>query len=437
MKTIHILFLLLLSTTVSLSQATKEQNVKQLISLYGDLYEEAKEKKNKYSNKPCYKNAGKIELTVDEILPSKEFTSELMDFMIGELVPPDIYYDIELGLYASKMDKALAALGDSDSFLAFVFNYTGLSHSDHSKNDIRDLRSYYNSMNRIKTSSHLSSFIYELTKGTCKYSYYYFIERLKSKLPSVKYEIEINVNKSCKCFKDNNEESVDFETVVYKGFISGRVGSNSFTFSSVTDPEKELFSLNCCKAKKPEQISSEPVAQVELPEQYIGGTAGVGFEQDFDETSICLGVEYGYKFAQSEKGTGFYVGGEAALSTTNFMDFSNTMVHVGPQVQSWCPITPSKEVHWVNEIEGAYVLGSKENNGFKDDINGFNIGLNTGVNIALSDSWAVGIEIPIVSYQNLTFESKNNGTELKVDDTIVFLNKNNPATISIRYNLDR
>lgn len=362
---------------------------------------------------------------------------------------------IEQGLFTTKEDKALNSLNTTTNFNDFVNSFTGEDVGLLSKDDNKRLRDLYNTHPLKVKRKHTESFTSR--QGNCTVKGVASLMPLKWNYPQVTWELETTITLSCDCTGKTHTD-LKHAYFVMKSEVDGLLTTTSANFEKLRKPISELRAVICCPTKQASVDLSDPTNVIDtesewklyeqikkdidrlgpqrgLPNQYIGATAGVGFEQDFEEVSVCIGAEYGYKLGQSPKGTGFYVGGEAHLGTTSFMDFSRTWIGVGPQVQAFTPISQFGDTQIVNEIEGLLLFGSQENNGVKDDITGFSIGLNTGVNIIISDKWSVGVEIPVLTHQSLTISPENGGEEFTVENTRLLINKNNPATVSFRFNL--
>lgn len=252
--------------------------------------------------------------------------------------------------------------------------------------------------------------------------------------PETKWNLKTVVSIVCDC----EDQTVELKegSIIYKSELQA-------IFST---PRKELLKAKllgpvdvtqkCCL--DPEELPEEtqedkgPAEEYIPPKQTLGVNGGIGFEQDFEETTLCLGAEYLYKLTRLGNHP-LYVGGQAEVATASFMDFSTFRVHVGPTIQLFSPITPSKEVHVTNGISGGYLFGTNDNNGFKDDLSGFTITLNTGLNVQLNENLAISVIIPVVNHQNLTLESQEGGFTSEVSNTTLLLNKNNPAKIGVRF----
>lgn len=168
-----------------------------------------------------------------------------------------------------------------------------------------------------------------------------------------------------------------------------------------------------------------------MPARTIGVAAGIGFENDFEETSLCVSGEALFRLNEPNP-CGFYLGGDATFEYSSFNDWNQTTFQIGPKAQFHTPITPSKEVQWVNGIGAKYMFGNLDNNGFKEDLTGFNATLYSGLNIRLTEKLSIGLEIPVLGYENITYKS-DGGSEFKADNTSLLVNKRNPVKIGTRF----
>ncbi|MBN4070614.1 outer membrane beta-barrel protein [Olleya sp. AH-315-F22] len=169
-----------------------------------------------------------------------------------------------------------------------------------------------------------------------------------------------------------------------------------------------------------------------FPEQTFGFGAGVGFANDFDETTFCLSAEYLRKLGSTEN-CGLYLGGEATYENSSFNGFKTSTFMLGPKIQYNTPITPSKQTQFVAGVMAQYEFGKIDNNGFNEDVTGIDLCLYSGFNIRVSEKWSIGAQFPILNYEKLTFKSDNG--EFKADNTTLAINKNNPLKIFTRRSL--
>ncbi|MEM1001664.1 MAG: hypothetical protein AAGH46_03335 [Bacteroidota bacterium] len=261
------------------------------------------------------------------------------------------------------------------------------------------------------------------------------------KYPEVYWDLDTKITIVCDCERayitDLKNGSIEYSALI-QSFFSTK--DKRFIKAKLFGPMN--VTKSCCEDEDPreepieEPIEEEgvPVPEYIPPKQTLGVNGGIGFQQDFEEISICLGAEYLYNVT-SLGNHPLYVGGQAKFITNSFMDFSSTQVHVGPTVQLFSPITRCADVHVTNGISGSYIFGSQENNGFKDDISGFDIVLNTGLNIRLNEKVSISIIIPVFSYQNISLEAQEGGSSFDISETTLLLNKNNPAQLGVRFKI--
>ena len=268
----------------------------------------------------------------------------------------------------------------------------------------------------------------------------------KWKYPTINWTIKTTVTITCDCEDENSPEELNEAVFVYDANIKGSLTTKKIDFGKTRASNVALKHLSCCDAhlepdeEDPQTDHEEPTEEpnpgqtlpASLPHQTIGVSGGIGFEQDLEEVAICLGAEYLYNITDLGDSP-LFIGANAQFSTTSFMDFSNTWIQVGPTVQLFTPINPSQDLHWTNGLEGGYIFGTNDNNGFKDDISGFAVTLVTGLNIQLTNNLAVSLIVPVVAHQNITLESQNGGGSVDISDTSILLNKQNPLKVGLRF----
>lgn len=182
-----------------------------------------------------------------------------------------------------------------------------------------------------------------------------------------------------------------------------------------------------------EDIQNLPRQSIQdlMPKRTLGVAAGVGFNNDFEEIGLCLSGEALFRLNEPDP-CGFYLGGDATIDYTSFNDWKQTTFEIGPKAQFHTPITPSQEVQWVNGIGAKYLFGNIDSNGFKEDLSGFNATLYSGLNIRLTEKLSIGLEIPLLGYENLTYKS-DYGEDFKDNNTSLLINKRNPVKIGTRF----
>ncbi|WP_353777180.1 hypothetical protein [Winogradskyella sp. 3972H.M.0a.05] len=169
----------------------------------------------------------------------------------------------------------------------------------------------------------------------------------------------------------------------------------------------------------------------------VGGSAGFGWS-DIDgnsATSYCLGVEGLAKIIGEDRnpnGAG-YVGAFANYHAGNSDSFDENLFRVGAKFSYFDRISAFNETQLIYGLKAFYETGSREFSSVEDDISGFGLTVYTGINFRLCNTASVGVEVPVISYLNRTFES--GGNEIEIDNTSIAINKNNPAMAYVRWNL--
>ncbi|MEM6516203.1 MAG: hypothetical protein AAF688_08470 [Bacteroidota bacterium] len=333
----------------------------------------------------------------------------------------------------------LAAVNRSSRFKDFAEDITGAKIFNINKNDKNILLDFYLNHPLKKPTAIVSkgekvataefSECYATTEHTLTIS--------KWKYPKVTWAIESTVTITCDCVEDSNiQDEVNEAVLTYDAFIKGELSGTKITFGKTEASSLTLDSVSCCPVgEEPIEeagIQLEPTETISLPNQTIGFRGGIGLEQDFEEIALCLGAEYLYNITDVGNSP-LFIGANAQFSNTSFMDFSSTWVSVGPTAQLFSPINQAGDLHITNGINGGYVFGTNDNNGFKDDVSGFEISLNTGLNIQIKDNLAISLIIPVVSHQSLTLEAQEGAGSQDISNISILLNKENPIKLGLRF----
>ncbi len=351
---------------------------------------------------------------------------------------------IDKGNFKTINDKALNALSNTTNFSDFVYAFTGkdigefkgsLDPSDE-YTELGTLKWYY--------SSYKSTLLESLPVDRMNYTSDGCSVNLNSKLlfkkldfPNIEYTLKTEVIIKCYCYDDKNLEDIKSGILEYEADIKGIFTSSKISFNEVIQPKVKLKSIECCPAQEKKEEPTETALNdgIEdlMPDQTIGLGAGVGFAQDFDETTFCITGEYLYQINSNEE-KGLYVGAEVSHQNTSFGDFKSNKTMAGGKFQYNFSATPSGETQFVAGLMANYAFGSNENNGFNDDYTGTIFCAYGGANIRVSENWSIGLQFPFLIFENYTFEPEF-GDDFKVDATSLFNNKNNPLKIIVRRRL--
>ncbi|WP_456441777.1 hypothetical protein [Psychroserpens sp.] len=393
--------------------------------------------------------------------------------MAGSLYPPNNYLltgDYDKGEFLSQEDRAMNAASISSSFEEFITNFTGLNiaditasrlHPELGNKEVKDidlLRRYYGSASsfiggdwveieseNMAEYGENSEFNVDLSPtkyvgnddGKCAFYSKSKIRLKKYDYPMVIWEIRTEVFVDCVCKEEDNNSKVKKGVFVYSSIVKGLFTSTKETFEQPKNPIITIKSLECCPDKKEEppkaDLNEDAGINDLMPDQTIGFGAGVGFAQDFEETTFCFSAEYLYQINSNDE-KGLYVGAEASYGNTSFGDFSSSDFRGGPKIQYNFSGVPSGETQFVAGIMANYAFGSNDNNGFKDDFTGIIACVYGGVNIRISEDWSIGGQFPIFIYESFTFKPEF-GEDFEIDGTSLFINKNNPLKIVIRRRL--
>lgn len=342
-----------------------------------------------------------------------------------------------------------AAVNRSRRFRDFAEDVTGKNMVDIQKKDKEVLLDFF--LNHpLKKPVSVSAKGQKVASAKFAECYAYTEHQLipsKWKYPKITWRIQTTVTITCDCEVENDPNEVNEAVFVYDANIIGSMTTTKIDFGRTRAAALDLKRVSCCdEHQRPEEEEEaetdhdepqdEPkggsTVPASLPQQTVGVSGGIGLAQDFEEVAICLGAEYLYNVTDLGDSS-LFVGANAQFSNTNFMDFSSTWIQVGPTAQLFCPINPSQDLHWTNGIDAGYIFGTNDNNGFKDDISGFAISLNTGLNIQVKDNLAISLIVPVVTHQNITREAQDGSGSLEVSDTSILLNKANPLKVGLRF----
>lgn len=373
-----------------------------------------------------YKGINKSKIYINDILTGVHWKA----FKETLRLPP-LKDNYDKGLYNTLHDKAIDLSIKNKKASSFIKSFTGKELGDVNVDDQKKLRMHFNILKKLTFNEVLGN--NKFIDGDCSLTARSYIKLRELKLGPVVWEYSTKIFVNCNCGEAATNTSLKEADYTVEATSTGKLSYNTLELGKVEKAVLDIKNSKCCGNTNDEDASIQvnPNENISLPEQTIGFSGGIGFEQDFEETSICLGAEYLYN-ATHIGNSPFFVGANAQFSTTSFMDFSNTWVSIGPTAQLFCPITPSEEVHMTNGINANYIFGTNDNNGFKDDISGFGISINTGLNIQLKENFSISLVVPVISYQNLTYDAQDGEGSVDVNNISVLLNKENPVKVGLR-----
>ena len=257
--------------------------------------------------------------------------------------------------------------------------------------------------------------------------------------------VRVQVECSCKGKTTNDVKSALFE---YQGpgnfetvyFINANPRSIKYNFKFLKKPQSKVLLQEaiCCQ---PEDISYEdPLLENttqeigSLPNQTLGGFIGAGFQENFDETTFCVGTEYLHNVSQIGNSP-LMVGGGVHYSNTSFFEVNTSSLAIGPTAQLFTPITSNGSVYLVNGVSAQYAFGSQDAFGFESNFSGFNGLLNTGLYVPINDQLGVSLVIPVLSVQSTTFKPNEGEGSFTDSSTGFFLENRNAIKIGLRLGL--
>jgi len=274
---------------------------------------------------------------------------------------------------------------------------------------------------------------------------WYYRERLEGVYFDWEVTTHITVNCGCKPPLEHKVRSVFYEhKTQFKGvfnpdsftkFQRGKKDDYKLTFQNTKGAKLNVLEVHCCPAKKPKKENSSATPEApknsSLPDQSFGGNIGLGFSENLKEVGVCVGAEY-LNNVTSLGNNALYVGGQVNYLNKSYMEFRSNTVSLGPTAQVFTPINPNNTLHLTNGVSGSYLFGNTKLGDFENDLNGFSFSLNSGVNLQLNSNLSIGIIVPVLSYQNLTFKGQE-GFETKANDTQLFVSSSHPIKIGARF----
>jgi len=347
---------------------------------------------------------------------------------------------IDKGAFATKFDKIFEMYEPSMSYSDFIKDVANRSVSELSERENLKLKNVYDLFKAMDKGGKLTFHDADPNEtGDCLDFTSYHLTLKKKNLSQVTWEIKTVVNIDCDCKEKRKKYKLDNLKFEYTAEVSGIFTSSMKTFGRAVNPNLKIINYQCCPEKKEEEQPSETALNSNegiddlMPDQTIGIGAGVGFSQDFDETTFCVTAEYLYQINTDEY-KGWYVGGEATYQNTSFGDTKSSRTVVGGKFQHNFSAVPSGETQFTVGLMGNYAFGNNEFSGFKDDFNGTIFCAYGGANIRVSEDWSIGFQFPFLIFENFTFRPESGG-EFKTDATSLFINKDNPLKIILRRRL--
>lgn len=344
--------------------------------------------------------------------------------------------------FLNKEDNALQAYSKSKNFIDFVMRYTGKSIGDIKGEwkdpnsgmvykDIEQLRRHYDKLKRLFSKDVFSVDIYNEVKNNCRVKRESSFRIIKYSFPKVTWQLKTAVTIKCVCQNGNDNTEIKSGSYEYVSTYSGVYTSKKTSFEKPKNTKINVLTLECCGYKSPVEDSSyiDPMP-VELPDQTIGYSAGIGFENDFEEISYCFGAEYLKRI--SDKKCDTYLGGGITYGGSSFDGNTTNLLMGGPKIQWHTPINQNGDTQWVNGFKGNYMIGNQKNGDYKDKLSGIELGIYSGFNIQLNEDSAIGIEFPVITWDKIKYKPEM-GADYEVDGTSLLLNKGNPLKLSFRH----
>jgi hypothetical protein len=441
-----IIFLLLINILQSYSQTkTPDYNkaTAELIERYREMFEKPGFINKDKDKEACEPFTLLSQFEAKDLLPqSKPFSNYLKGLLATNQQKLDSLSKNSIGSNTvNRLDLYLEILGKSKSFKKFAEAITGQSVLDLSAKDKELLIEYYLG-HPLKNGASVSSKNKKPAKA--KFDNCFAVSTgvlipRKWKYPAIEWKIVTTVTIVCEC-EGNEAGEVNKAVFEFQAYLSGVLSPSTISFEKNIQSSLSLESVLCCGFEEEEtentSLEINPTETISLPNMTIGGGLGVGFEQDFEETSFCLGAEFLYKTLVLNK-SDLFIGANAKIATTSFMDLNNIQFSAGPTAQLFTPISIFGDTHITNGVGANILFGTNDTNGIKNDISGFEVILNSGLNVRLNNNASLSVILPILSYQNVKFKNQDGDNLFETSGTTLLINKNNPVTLGIRIGLDK
>jgi len=432
MKT-QLLILMMLIASFSYAQMTPKQAkayAKEMQDSFQEMMETATVKQPFVAT--CDPEAFYDGLNKSNLVPEPILLAALLERISQIIELPAMNDNYDLGLFQTHSDKAANAAENTKTYVEFVKMFTGKDLGDVDKKDAENLNTYFK---RYKQFS-LNGFGVKNSATNlsgCAVNSYHTISISKRDYPQITWEFKSEIMVDCKCSippVDTDIKEVDYEVT---GTSSGLFSFTDVSFGTIRNGEYEIKELECCPDGEVGMV--EPLEDgnynVSLPDHYLGVSGGISLTNDFDETTYCIGAQYLYN-ATEIGDSNLLVGANVGYGGSSFMDWKSRKITAGGTVQLFTPLTQSGQTQATNGISADYINGCNDNMGVVDDFTGYSITANTGVNVQLSDSFALFMEIPLIMHQSLTFKPENGGTEFETSETEVMVFKNSPIKVGAR-----
>ncbi|MEW4922290.1 hypothetical protein [Algibacter sp. 2305UL17-15] len=355
------------------------------------------------------------------------------------------------GNFKTISEKSLNAFSNANNFSDYVKGLTGKdigdikgehifaridengNDIDPSIKDIDTLKRIYDFYKRLFNSEHI---IEKQTPFTSNGCWVYPISKIKIEkidYPNITYTIKTEGRLDCECEFLGENRTLRKGTFEYKATVTGLYTHSKTSINLPKNPTLTITSIDCCPKKEEptETALADDGIQDVMPDQSIGGGAGFGATQDFEDISYCVFAEY-LKRINYGSDNGLYWGLEGSYSNLSFNDASSNRFNIGTKLQYHIPATPSQQTQFVAGIMGSYNFGTNDNGFSKDDVSGIIACVYGGINIRVCEDWSFFCQFPVFIYETFTFKPESGG-EFKTDGTSLLLNKDNPVKLGLRY----
>ncbi len=367
--------------------------------------------------------------------------------------------EFDRGAFSTLDDRAINAVTASNNFPDFIQIFTGISErelkdkiarKEIDENVYEKLELYYEKIKgRIDSRILILNKDWQNVEYNCSNNIRYHLKISNWNYPVATFQLIVEVDIMCSC-RGVDETEVNTAIVEFSSTFSGLFTTTKFEVGPIQNPTLSFPLLNCCTRSNADEggmkrINPPKNSNFQAPEQTIGSNLGVGFRDNFNRTSICVGAEYLRKINSTED-KAVYLGLEIDnhySKSTNDFDVSTVknILNLGAKLQLHTPITNAGMLQWVNGLDLGYIIGSEkqeyDNSGsIKDKINGYSAGIYTGLQLPIERRISIGAEIDVLKFKSLTYTPDAGGDNITENDFSLLLNKGNKISFNLRYNLN-
>ena len=192
--------------------------------------------------------------------------------------------------------------------------------------------------------------------------------------------------------------------------------SNGDSNNGMTDEEVEEIEGDSGFYYDPNQQEGdqENCCYNEQANNSIGIFPIIQFGNNFNDTTIGIGLEYLHNMGTSFGNNNWFVGGAAMYANSSGADgeLKENFYAGAAIVENRTPIVPCFQ--WVQRVCAQYGEGTLDAFGSEDEFNQFTFGIHTGINVDLSESVSIYGDATVLELGSQTY-TRENGLETKTD----------------------